>query len=74
MENTNALGKVVKIHRIKRGFGQKQLAELVPCSHQTIGFIEQGRKRPSLEMLGKIAAALGTTPSALFAEAEELNQ
>ncbi len=66
------LGRAVKITRIRAGLKQDQLAVAAGCSIQTVGFIEQGRRTPSMRTLDKLAAALNTTASAILAEAETL--
>ena len=52
------LGEEVKLIRLKRGLSQEQLAERSGLSTMTIGFIEQGRRRPQLGTLQKIADVL----------------
>jgi DNA-binding XRE family transcriptional regulator len=53
-----ALGK--KIQKVRKGMKitQEQLAEKVGISTTYIGYIEQGRYAPSLEVLEKIAKHL----------------
>jgi transcriptional regulator with XRE-family HTH domain len=53
------LGKTLQALRIKRGLSQEQLAERSGLSTITISFIEQGRRKPQLKTLEKIADALG---------------
>lgn len=53
------LGKQVQEARIKRGLSQEKLAEISGLSVMAIAFIEQGRRRPQLKTLMKIAGALG---------------
>lgn len=60
------LGKKVKRFRKELKLTQEQLAEKVGVSTNYIGFIEQGRYSPSLEVLNKIARALKVKPSELL--------
>jgi len=45
---------------------QEKLAELCNTDYRYIGQIETGRRYPSLEFVGKIAAALNIAPYLLF--------
>jgi len=45
---------------------QEKLAELCNTDYRYIGQIETGRRYPSLEFIGKIAAALNIAPYLLF--------
>jgi transcriptional regulator with XRE-family HTH domain len=46
----------------------KDVAEAVGCSESLVSKIETGKAQPSLKILHRLAAALGTTISALFAD------
>jgi DNA-binding XRE family transcriptional regulator len=46
--------------RIRRGLTQAQLAEMVDVQEATITRLESGSRIPSLSLLSRIAAALGT--------------
>jgi transcriptional regulator with XRE-family HTH domain len=46
----------------------KDVAEAVDCSESLVSKIENGKAQPSLKILHRIAAALGTTISQLFAD------
>ena len=48
-----------------------QLAELSGLTRQMIGFVEQSKRIPTVDTLAKLAVALGITPSAILAEAEQ---
>lgn len=56
-----ALGENVRTHRFRRGFTQEILSEKAGIHCTFIGHIERGTKLPSLTVLARIAAALGTT-------------
>ena len=62
--------KRMKIARIEEDLSQKQLAELVGVTRQTIGMIESGKFNPSLQLCLSICRALGKTLDELFWEEE----
>lgn len=64
----NILGKNVKKYRLLSGFSQEELAEECKCSNSHIGQIEHGRGVPSLDMVVRIANALGITVDQLLKE------
>jgi transcriptional regulator with XRE-family HTH domain len=61
------LGDNLKKIRKARGYTLEQLAEKIESSSGTLSHIENGTRRPSLDMLDKIAAALDTTVLDLMA-------
>ncbi len=63
---TKVICKKIKKLRNDKGFTQEDLAEKVGVSRVYIGYVEQGRNTPSLEILEKIAKSLGITMSELF--------
>ena len=52
--------------RRRLDFTQKQLADIVGVSRQTIISVEQGRYRPSVELALLLARALSTSVENLF--------
>ena len=60
------IGNRVKKRRKEMEYTQEQLAEKIGISRAYMGFIEQGRNAPSLEVLQKIARALKISPSELL--------
>jgi transcriptional regulator with XRE-family HTH domain len=58
----------MKKYRKKRQFSQMKLAELLNTTTSYIGEIEINRKKPSLDMVEKIAEVLGIEPFRLFLE------
>lgn len=60
------LGKRVQKIRKLAGLTQEELAEKVNVSRAYIGYIEQARNTPSLELLEKIAKALRVDIKELF--------
>ncbi len=58
----------LKVARIERDLTQAELAELVGVSRQTIGLIEVGKYKPSLELCVEICRKLEKTLDDLFWE------
>ena len=63
---TGALGERIKALRAERELQQRQLAEKAGLTPSMVSQIESGRLTPSLNTLGKIAAALGVPIASLF--------
>ena len=55
---TKTICKRIKGFRHDQSLTQEELAEKVGVSRVYIGYVEQGRNTPSLDMLEKIAKAL----------------
>lgn len=54
------LGRALKAERIRLGLTLRELAERVGTeSHEWISAIEHGRRRPSIDVLDRLAVALG---------------
>ncbi|MFA6518090.1 MAG: helix-turn-helix transcriptional regulator [Candidatus Shapirobacteria bacterium] len=60
------ISKRIKNCRNELGLTQEDLAEKVGVSRVYIGYVEQGRNTPSLEILEKIAKALKINLSGLI--------
>ncbi len=60
------LGIRVQKLRKQSNLTQKELAEKIGVSRAYMGYIEQGRNAPSLEVLEKLARALKVKPSELL--------
>ena len=60
------LGERIKALRLERGLQQRQLAEKADLTPSMVSQIESGRLTPSLNTLGRLAAALGVSIPALF--------
>lgn len=54
--------------RVERKLTQEQLAHDAEIDLTYLGGIERGRRNPSVDVLGRIAAALGCRPGDLFAD------
>lgn len=61
-----ALGGAIRRRRLCRSLSLVDLASLAELSQPFLSQVENGRARPSLLSLRRIAQALGTTPQALF--------
>ena len=61
-----SLGERIKALRLERELQQRQLAEKAELTPSMVSQIESGRLTPSLNTLGKIAAALSVPIAALF--------
>jgi transcriptional regulator with XRE-family HTH domain len=68
MEMMRIFASNMKKYRKKRQFSQMKLAELLNTTTSYIGEIEINRKKPSLDMVEKIAEVLGIEPFRLFLE------
>ncbi|MFC0388475.1 cupin domain-containing protein [Muricoccus vinaceus] len=64
------VGAKLKAMRTRRGLGMRELATRSGVSHSAISLIERERMSPSVDTLGAILAALGTTLSSFFADLE----
>jgi transcriptional regulator with XRE-family HTH domain len=62
----SSLGGRIKALRLERELQQRQLAEKAGLTPSMVSQIESGRLTPSLNTLGKVAAALGVPIAALF--------
>lgn len=60
------LGIRLRALRLAKGMKIRELAILAQCSESMISKVEKGSAMPSLRVLHALAAALGTTISALF--------
>lgn len=63
---SEAVRQNIKYYREKQRISQVRLAVLCDCGTGTIGGIEAGKAKPSLDMLIRIAEALKITPADLF--------
>ncbi|MDQ0091617.1 transcriptional regulator with XRE-family HTH domain [Paenibacillus anaericanus] len=59
--NGNKLGKRIAELRIKRNWGQIDLAQKIGMSTSTVGMWETGKRDPSTEMIGKLATLFCVT-------------
>jgi len=57
----------ISLFRQEKGLSRKELAETVSVNPQTIGYLERGDYRPTVELALKLAQALGVSVETLFA-------
>lgn len=67
------VGQNIKFYRQLRGLTQEHLAEKAEVSSAYIGYLERGKKSPSLDVLDKIAEVLQVHPGQLLTPLEEEN-
>lgn len=58
----------IRKYRTEKGLSQRQLGELVGMTQQQIAQYENGKRKPKLETLDKLAKALGVKPGQLYAD------
>ena len=56
----------IALFRHDRGLSRKDLAEAVDVNPQTIGYLERGDYKPSLELALKIASVFGVQVELVF--------
>jgi DNA-binding XRE family transcriptional regulator len=56
----------ISVFRAERGMSRRELAEAVEVNHQTIGYLERGDYKPSLELALKIARHFGVAVEMVF--------
>ena len=56
----------IALFRHDRGLSRKDLAEAVDVNPQTIGYLERGDYKPSLELALKIASVFGVPVEMVF--------
>lgn len=64
------MGRRIAVLRKQAGLSQEALAEKSNLHRTYIGFIEQGKRDPSIGSLNKIARVLGLDVETLFASSE----
>ena len=62
------LGRNLKHFRSKKGWSQEQFAFEAQVHRTYISDLERGARNPSIQMLDKLAVALGVTASELITE------
>ena len=65
-EFLKSFGERLATVRKQKGITQERLADLVDLHRTYIGFIEQGKRNPSIGNVSKIAGVLGVTLDKLF--------
>lgn len=59
-------GNRVREHRQEIGVSQKQLAQMIGVTRQTIGLIEAGRYNPSMMLISKLMVVTTASYEELF--------
>ena len=57
----------IAVFRAEHGLSRRQLAEAVDVNPQTIGYLERGDYKPSLELALKVAAVFDVPVELIFA-------
>ena len=70
MDLLSSVGAVVRAHREHRGWSRRALADTSGVSQRFLAQLETGDGNISLRRFAEVAAALGSSPAALLAEAE----
>ena len=65
-----AFGETVRSVRESAGVAQEALALIAEMDRSYLGWLERGEKQPSLDVVFRLAAALGVTPGDLVARIE----
>lgn len=65
------MGKNIRRFRRAKGITQEKLAETVDVSGSYIGYLERGKKSPSLDLLARIANVLQVDPATLLTETDD---
>jgi transcriptional regulator with XRE-family HTH domain len=63
-------GILVRKRRLAKGLGQEALADKSGLHRTHVSLLERGKRMPSLLVIKKLAAALGTTMASLMRELE----
>ena len=66
LRRAETLGQVLKERRRALGFTQRELADRLGVKAGHITHLENGRRRPSLSLLGRLADVLGLEKEPLF--------
>jgi len=64
-------GSLIRRRRLAVGLGQEGLADAASLHRTHISLLERGKRMPSLLVIKKLAAALGTTMASLMEELEK---
>ena len=67
--NRKELGLAIRRRRDEMGVSQEGLAEMVGCHRNYVGYLEPGEQNVTVDMLARVAKALGCTVSDLVSEA-----
>ncbi len=65
------IGQVIKVLRLQRKMTQEQIALEADMATSNVSRIEKGLRQPSQKVLWKLAKALNTSPSVIYAASEQ---
>jgi transcriptional regulator with XRE-family HTH domain len=65
-ESSTTLGGKIRLARIERGYGVRELARVLKCSASLISQIERDKANPSVNTLYSIANVLGISVDSMF--------
>jgi transcriptional regulator with XRE-family HTH domain len=68
---SHRFGIVLRRKREANGISQEALADQAGLHRNYVGLLERGKRIPSILVVEKLTAALGTSMSALFKEIEK---
>jgi transcriptional regulator with XRE-family HTH domain len=63
-------GQVIRRRRTTVGLGQEALADKAGLHRTHVSLLERGKRNPTLEVIKKLADALGTTMASLLQDLE----
>jgi transcriptional regulator with XRE-family HTH domain len=69
---SSQVARLLKAEREKRGISLNLLAQKAAVSRQTVAFIEQGLRNPTLNTLFRLTSALEVEPEKIIARARKL--
>ena len=69
LRNRKQLGLAIRRHRDEMGVSQEVFAEITGCHRNYVGLLERGEQNVTIDMLTRVAEALGCTVTDLVGEA-----
>jgi len=67
--NREQLGVAIRRRRDEMAVSQEGLAEIIGCHRNYVGYLERGEQNVTIDMLSRVARALGCTVTDLTSEA-----
>jgi len=71
MEIKQAFGNVLREHRKQAGYSQEKLALACHLDRTYISLLERGKRRPTLDTIFALSAALNVSPAELVKAVEK---
>ena len=69
-QNRRRLGLAIRRRREEMSVSQEGLAEIIDCHRNYVGLLERGEQNATIDMLSRVAKALGCTVTDLVGEAK----